>query len=93
MAAMVDNVIQNFLKTHTEELNKDGKLRICVGGGAGFIGSHIAKKFKEQVKISQSREVFLSASEQLVLTTISYPMWGYLNEIGLLRHRCGLERE
>mmetsp|Transcript_23023 Transcript_23023/g.17467 ORF Transcript_23023/g.17467 Transcript_23023/m.17467 type:complete len:370 (+) Transcript_23023:58-1167(+) len=43
---MADFVIQEFLRTHPEEL-VDGQLKICVGGGAGFIGSHISKKFKE----------------------------------------------
>lgn len=45
---MVDAVIQGFLESHPEEL-VNGQLRVCVGGGAGFIGSHIAKKFKELV--------------------------------------------
>lgn len=25
----------------------DGTIRVCVGGGAGFIGSHIAKRMKD----------------------------------------------
>lgn len=43
------NVIEQFLKQHREELGADGVLRVCVGGGAGFIGSHIAKRLKENV--------------------------------------------
>ncbi len=45
---MVDAVIRDFLHAHPEEL-VNGQLKVCIGGGAGFIGSHIAKKFKELV--------------------------------------------
>lgn len=44
---MVSNIVQQFLRDHPEEL-VDGKLRVCIGGGAGFIGSHIAKQLKEE---------------------------------------------
>ena len=37
-----------FLAEHSDEL-RDGGLKVCVGGGAGFIGSHIAKRLKEEV--------------------------------------------
>jgi len=35
--------VQQFLAEHPEEL-VDGKLKVCIGGGSGFIGSHIAKQ-------------------------------------------------
>ncbi len=37
-----------FLAAHPEEAGPDGKLKVCIGGGAGFIGSHIAKRLKEE---------------------------------------------
>jgi hypothetical protein len=43
----------DFKAAHPEELGPDGKIRVCIGGGAGFIGSHIAKKLKEQVYTTQ----------------------------------------
>lgn len=47
---MADAVIQEFLQAHPDELI-NGQLKVCIGGGAGFIGSHIAKKFKEMVNM------------------------------------------
>lgn len=32
---------------HPEEF-VDGKLIVCVGGGAGFVGSHIAKQLRSE---------------------------------------------
>eukprot|EP01041_Mallomonas_annulata_P011567 gene11567-24187_t len=40
--------IQSFKQSHPEELGPDGVLKICVGGGAGFIGSHMAKRLKAE---------------------------------------------
>lgn len=40
--------IQEFLKTHSEEAPTNGQLRVCIGGGAGFIGSHLAKRLREE---------------------------------------------
>jgi hypothetical protein len=45
---MGNTIAAKFLAEHADEL-VDGKLRVCIGGGAGFIGSHIAKKLKEEV--------------------------------------------
>lgn len=45
---MVSNIVQSFLSSHPEELGADGKLKVCIGGGSGFIGSHIAKQLKEE---------------------------------------------
>jgi hypothetical protein len=44
----VQQVIQSFITEHPEEL-VNGKLKICIAGGAGFIGSHIAKCLKAEV--------------------------------------------
>lgn len=54
MGSSASSIADNFKKNHSEELGPDGKLRVCVGGGAGFIGSHIAKELKKQVNILKS---------------------------------------
>ena len=43
-------MLNSFRESHREELGEDGILRVCIGGGAGFIGSHIAKRLKEEVR-------------------------------------------
>ena len=40
--------LASYSAAHPEEV-VNGTIRVCVGGGAGFIGSHIAKKLKEAV--------------------------------------------
>jgi len=40
-------VVQDWLSKNQDHL-VDGKIKVCVGGGAGFIGSHIAKRLKEE---------------------------------------------
>lgn len=50
MSSSVSRVVQQFLSEHPEEL-VNGKLKVCVGGGAGFIGSHIAKQLMAEVRL------------------------------------------
>lgn len=47
------SVVEQFIKDHPEEMGPDGKLKVCIGGGAGFIGSHIAMKLREKVAPKQ----------------------------------------
>ena len=49
MGVSASTIAAEFKKNHSDELGSDGKLRVCIGGGAGFIGSHIAKELKKQV--------------------------------------------
>jgi hypothetical protein len=41
--------IADYLAKNPSEKPAEGPIRVCVGGGAGFIGSHIAKNLMEQV--------------------------------------------
>lgn len=41
-------VFSEFREKNADEFI-NGNLKICVGGGAGFIGSHLAKSLKEEV--------------------------------------------
>lgn len=45
------SVVQKFISENQSDLSSDGKLHVCIGGGGGFIGSHIAKRLKEEVNI------------------------------------------
>lgn len=47
MSSFAD-IFSKFATDHPEEF-VDGKLRVCIGGGAGFIGSHMAKRLKNEV--------------------------------------------
>lgn len=38
-----------FKAANPDEVGPDGVIRVCLAGGAGFIGSHIAKRLKEEV--------------------------------------------
>jgi hypothetical protein len=46
--SQVHQVFQKFSQDHQEDF-VDGKLKVCIGGGAGFIGSHIAKALRQEV--------------------------------------------
>ena len=48
MSAFAKVNMQEFMKTHPQEV-VNGTIRVCIGGGAGFIGSHLAKRLKEEV--------------------------------------------
>lgn len=58
--------IAEFLAAHPEEAI-DGKLRVCIGGGAGFIGSHLAKQLKAEgcyvVAADWKQNEFMEAEE------------------------------
>ncbi len=43
------NFASEYKAAHPDELGPNGAVRVCIGGGAGFIGSHIAKRLKEEV--------------------------------------------
>lgn len=46
---MGNNFAAEFKAAHPEEIGADGVIKVCIGGGAGFIGSHIAKKLMAEV--------------------------------------------
>jgi hypothetical protein len=47
---MGNNFGNDFKKAHPEEIGPNGVIKVCIGGGAGFIGSHIAKRLMAEVK-------------------------------------------
>ena len=54
-----------FQAKHPEEV-VNGGIKVCVGGGGGFIGSHIAKRLKEAVRNLQILRVICSQSAGLL---------------------------
>ncbi|RYG63188.1 hypothetical protein EON64_16420 [archaeon] len=46
-------VFNEFRQKNADEF-VNGTLKICIGGGAGFIGSHLAKSLKEEVGLCMS---------------------------------------
>ena len=46
---MGNNFGSDFKKAHPEEIGANGVIKVCIGGGAGFIGSHIAKRLMQEV--------------------------------------------
>jgi nucleoside-diphosphate-sugar epimerase len=49
---MGNNFGNDFKKAHPEEIGANGVIKVCIGGGAGFIGSHIAKRLMAEVKFN-----------------------------------------
>ena len=62
------NFGKDFKAAHPEEIGADGVIRVCIGGGAGFIGSHIAKKLMAEVNITSTHLPF--ADEYLDLASL-----------------------
>ena len=62
------NFGKDFKAAHPEEIGADGVIRVCIGGGAGFIGSHIAKKLMAEVNITSTHLRF--AHEHLDLASL-----------------------
>jgi hypothetical protein len=46
---MGNNFATEFKAAHPEEVGSNGVIKVCIGGGAGFIGSHIAKRLMAEV--------------------------------------------
>jgi hypothetical protein len=53
---MGNSIATDFKARHPEELNEHGTVKVCIGGGAGFIGSHMAKELKKQVGTEESEQ-------------------------------------
>lgn len=51
---MGNNFGNDFKKAHPEEIGSNGVIKVCIGGGAGFIGSHIAKRLMAEVIIDDT---------------------------------------
>lgn len=52
-------VLRRFAEEHQDEF-VNGKLKISIGGGAGFIGSHLAQRFKKEVRLLQLCAIFMA---------------------------------
>jgi hypothetical protein len=60
---------KDFKAAHPDEIGPNGVIKVCIGGGAGFIGSHIAKRLMEEVWTANST---LSAPSSFLL--FMYPI-------------------
>jgi hypothetical protein len=60
--------VSDFMAQHPEECSgPGGKLRVAIGGGAGFIGSHIAKRLRQ--------EVLAACQGEALLDTCAHPVY------------------
>ena len=67
---MGNSFISDFKAKHPEEIGANGVIKVCIGGGAGFIGSHIAKRLMAEVKdqhICTSKRIISPVSVSLKL--------------------------
>ena len=55
------NFAKEFKAANPSEVGPDGIVKVCIGGGAGFIGSHIAKKLMAEVKSGKHTSILLSS--------------------------------
>ena len=46
---LVKNSMLDEFKARNPDEVVDGRIKVCIAGGGGFIGSHIAKKLKHEV--------------------------------------------
>ena len=56
---MGNTFASDFKKKHPEEIGANGVIKVCIGGGAGFIGSHIAKRLMAEVQNGPSIRQYL----------------------------------
>ena len=57
--SMGNNFAKDFKDAHPEEIGANGVIKVCIGGGAGFIGSHIAKRLMAEVGEGTTDEIQL----------------------------------
>lgn len=88
---MGNNFGNDFKKAHPEEIGANGVIKVCIGGGAGFIGSHIAKRLMAEVILIDAAHN--STSYQHLTTIFSIVISDIKLFSGLLCRLRGLERK
>ena len=53
-------LVEQFKAAHPEEVGANGIIKVCVGGGAGFIGSHLAKRLMAEVLTQSNNNLSLA---------------------------------